>query len=121
MHRPYHQRNEASDDGPIFVDTLSGGGDGKLVNLGNTEMQDFRTNDSAMEEMNSPSVAAEFGLGSPSTSTHHMPHTPTTPTAPFRSRKIGDLNTKTGEFWGLVGLSFAAGILGKTLFDKYYK
>jgi len=117
--KQYMRANEGSDDGPIFVDTLSGGGEGKFVSsLGNTEMQDFKTNDSAMNIVNSGTTASDFGLGSAST---HSSAPKTTPTNLFRSRKMGDMNAKTGEFWGLVGLSFAVGVLGKTMFDKYYK
>ena len=34
---------------------------------------------------------------------------------------MGAIDMKSGEFWGVVGLSFAAGVLGKHLFDTYVK
>ena len=119
MHKPFMGVAESADDGPIFVDTLSGSGDGKMVsNFGNSDMKDFRTGDHAMDMVNSASVKSEFGLGSASTHSHApIP----TPIPAVRSKRMGDLNAKTGEFWGLAGLAFAAGVLGKTLFDRYYK
>jgi hypothetical protein len=119
VHKPFMGVAESADDGPIFVDTLSGSGDGKMVaNLGNSDMKNFKTSDHAMELVNSEAVRSEFGLGEVSTHSH----TPTPmPTPAVRAKRMGDLNAKTGEFWGLAGLAFAAGVLGKTLFDRYYK
>ena len=63
--KPFMGVSDSSGDGPIFVDTLSSSNDGKMVdNLGNSDMKSFSTNESAMNLVNSPSVAKEFGLGS---------------------------------------------------------
>ena len=44
----------SGDDGPIFVQTMNQGSDGKLVdNLGNSDMKDFKTDNSAMQAVNS--------------------------------------------------------------------
>lgn len=121
--KPFMGVSDSSGDGPIFVDTLSSSNGGKMVdNLGNSDMKDFKTNDSAMKLVNSPSVKKEFNLGSgPSVSTSPGTSTPATRVAPIRSRKMGAIDMKSGEFWGVVGLSFAAGVLGKHLFDTYVK
>jgi hypothetical protein len=112
-----------TDDGPIFVQTMNADSEGKLVSgLGNSDMQNFKTNDTALNTLNSPSIKTEFGLGSgPSTSTSYGTPTPATRVAPMNARKMGHLNVKSGEFWGLVGLAFASGVLGKHLFDTYVK
>ena len=115
--------DKPSDDGPIFVQTMNQSDQGKVVdNLGNSDMKDFKTNDSAMKIVNSPQVKKEFNLGSgPATSTTpSMPYTATR-VAPIKSRKMGAIDMKSGEFWGVVGLAFAGGVLGKYLFDQYVK
>ena len=120
--KPFMGVNDSSGDGPIFVDTLSSSNGGKMVsNLGNSDMQSFSTNDSAMNIVNSPSVAKEFGLGSGPVSTSPAMNTPVARAAPIRSRKMGAIDMKSGEFWGVVGLAFAGGVLGKYLFDQYVK
>jgi hypothetical protein len=123
MHKPFMGVNTPEDDGPIFVQTMNAGSEGKLVSgLGNSDMQNFKTNDSAMDALNSQSIQAEYGLGNgPSTSTSYGTPTPATRVAPMKTRKMGQLNVKSGEFWGLVGLAFASGVLGKHLFDTYVK
>ena len=123
MHKPFMGINTPDDDGPIFVQTMNQGSDGRLVNgLGNSEMQDFKTNDSALNAVNSPSTKSEFGLGSgPSTSTSYGSPSPATRVAPMPVSRMGALDVKSGEFWGLVGLAFASGVLGKHLFDTYVK
>lgn len=121
MHKPFMGVSDSSGDGPIFVDTLSGSGDGHMVNsLGNSDMKSFRTGSSAMDIVNSPSVKSEFSLGSGPTST--TPHAPTPQqVSKVRSSRIGHIDMKSGEFWGVAGLAFTAGVLGKYLFDRYYK
>ena len=81
-HKPFMGvMSNPDDDGPIFVQTMSNSDQGKLVdNLGNSDMKSFKTNDSAMDIVNSPSVKKEFNLGSgPSVSTtlacHLQQHT----------------------------------------------
>jgi hypothetical protein len=122
MHKPFMGVNPP-DDGPIFVQTMNAGNDGKLVSgLGNSDMQNFKTNDTALNTLNSQSIKSEFGLGSgPSTSTSYGIPTPAISVAPMKTRKMGHLNVKSGEFWGLVGLAFGCGVLGKHLFDTYVK
>jgi len=122
MHKPFMGVNPP-DDGPIFVQTMNQGSEGKIVSgLGNSDMQNFKTNDTALDAVNSPSIKTEFGLGNgPSTSTSYGTPTPATRVAPMKARKMGQLNVKSGEFWGLVGLAFASGVLGKHLFDTYVK
>ena len=121
--KPFMGVNDSSDDGPIYVDTMSSSKDGKMVdNLGNSDMKSFKTNDSAMDIVNSPSVKKEFGLGSgPSVTTSPSMPSPATRVAPIKSRKMGAIDMKSGEFWGVVGLAFAGGVLGKYLFDQYVK
>ena len=46
---------------------------------------------------------------------------PVATAAPVRSRRMGAIDMKSGEFWGVVGLAFAGGVLGKYLFDQYVK
>jgi len=123
MHKPFMGVNADSEDGPIFVQTMNQSDSGKLVsNLGNTDMKDFKTGTSAMEIVNSPSVRKEFSLGSgPSASTSPGSPTPATRVAPIKSKRMGAIDMRSGEFWGVVGLGFAAGILGKHLFDTYVK
>jgi len=123
-HKPFMGvMSNPDDDGPIFVQTMSNSDQGKLVdNLGNSDMKSFKTNDSAMDIVNSPSVKKEFNLGSgPSVSTSPSMPSPATRVAPVRSRRMGQLDMKSGEFWGVVGLAFASGVLGKYLFDQYVK
>jgi len=123
-HRPFMGvMSNPDDDGPIFVQTMSNSDQGKLVdNLGNSDMKSFKTNDSAMNIVNSPSVKKEFNLGSgPSVSTSPSMPSPATRVAPIKSRRMGQLDMKSGEFWGVVGLAFASGVLGKYLFDQYVK
>jgi len=123
-HKPFMGvMSNPDDDGPIFVQTMSNSDQGKLVdNLGNSDMKSFKTNDSAMDIVNSPSVKKEFNLGSgPSVSTSPSMPSPATRVAPIRSRRMGQLDMKSGEFWGVVGLAFASGVLGKYLFDQYVK
>ena len=121
QHKPFMGVNQP-EDGPIFVQTMNQGDQGKVVDgLGNSDMKSFKTNDTAMNIVNSPSVREEFGLGSgPTTSTTSTP-SPATRVAPIRSRKMGQLDMKSGEIWGVVGLSVCAGVLGKYLFDQYVK
>tara|TARA_Y100000114_G_C11557026_1_gene229963 strand:- start:166 stop:537 length:372 start_codon:yes stop_codon:yes gene_type:complete len=120
--KPFMGVSDSSGDGPIFVDTISSSNDGKMVdNLGNSDMKNFSTNDSAMDLVNSPSVAKEFGLGSGPVSTSPAMNIPVARAAPVRSRKMGAIDMKSGEFWGVVGLAFASGVLGKYLFDQYVK
>jgi hypothetical protein len=124
MHKPFMGISTPQDpDGPIFVQTMNQGSEGKLVNsLGNSDMQDFKTNDSAINTLNSPSTKSEFGLGSgPSTSTSYGSPSPATRVAPMKVHRMGQLDMKSGEFWGVVGLAFAGGVLGKHLFDTYVK
>ena len=122
MHKPFMGVNNPPNDGPIFVDTLSSSNDGKMVdNLGNSDMKSFSTNESAMNLVNSPSVAKEFGLGSGPVSTSPAMNIPVATAAPIRTRKMGAIDMKSGEFWGVVGLAFASGVLGKYLFDQYVK
>ena len=115
--------DKPSDDGPIFVQTMNQSDQGKVVDsLGNSDMKDFKTNDSAMKIVNSPQVKKEFNLGSgPATSTTPSMPSPATRVAPIKSGKMGQLDMKSGEFWGVVGLSVCAGVLGKYLFDQYVK
>jgi len=123
-HKPFMGvMSNPDDDGPIFVQTMSNSDQGKLVdNLGNSDMKSFKTNDSAMDIVNSPSVKKEFNLGSaPSVSTTPSMSSPATRVAPIKSRRMGQLDMKSGEFWGVVGLAFASGVLGKYLFDQYVK
>ena len=123
-HKPFMGvMSNPDDDGPIFVQTMSNSDQGKLVdNLGNSDMKSFKTNDSAMDIVNSPSVKKEFNLGSgPSVSTSPSMPSPATRVAPIKSRRMGQLDMKSGEFWGVVGLAFASGVLGKYLFDQYVK
>jgi len=123
-HKPFMGvMSNPDDDGPIFVQTMSNSDQGKLVdNLGNSDMKSFKTNDSAMDIVNSPSVKKEFNLGSgPSVSTTPSMPSPATRVAPIKSRRMGQLDMKSGEFWGVVGLAFASGVLGKYLFDQYVK
>ena len=121
--KPFMGVTDSSADGPIFVDTISSSNDGKMVeNLGNSDMKDFKTNDSAMNLVNSPSVKKEFNLGSgPSVSTTPGSSIPAARAVPIKSRKMGAIDMKSGEFWGVVGLSVCAGVLGKYLFDQYVK
>jgi hypothetical protein len=123
MHKPFMGiTDEAStDDGPIFVQTMNQGSDGKMVSgLGNSDMKDFKTDNTAMNAVNSPQVKKEFNLG-------HAPSASTAIPAPMprgnpkMSKRFGQLDMKSGEFWGVVGLSFAVGVLGKHLFDTYVK
>ena len=123
-HKPFMGvMSNPDDDGPIFVQTMSNSDQGKLVdNLGNSDMKSFKTNDSAMDIVNSPSVKKEFNLGSgPSVSTSPSMSSPATRVASIKSGKMGQLDMKSGEFWGVVGLSVCAGVLGKYLFDRYVK
>ena len=122
MHKPFMGVNQA-EDGPIFVQTMNQGDQGKVVSgLGNSDMKAFKTNDSAMDIVNSPSVRKEFNLGSgPTTSTSPGSAIPVARAAPMKSRRLGKLDMKSGEFWGVVGLSVCAGVLGKHLFDTYVK
>ena len=123
-HKPFMGvMSNPDDDGPIFVQTMSNSDQGKLVdNLGNSDMKSFKTNDSAMDIVNSPSVKKEFNLGSgPSVSTTPSMPSPATRVAPIKSRRMGQLDMKSGEFWGVVGLAFTSGVLGKYLFDQYVK
>ena len=124
MHKPFMGVNSRqTDDGPIFVQTMNQSDQGKVVDgLGNSDMKDFNTNDSAMSIVNSPQVRKEFNLGSgPSTTTSPSMSPPATRVAPIKSRRMGQLDMKSGEFWGVVGLSVCAGVLGKYLFDQYVK
>jgi len=121
MHKPFMGVSDSSGDGPIFVDTLSASGDGQMVDsLGNSDMKNFKTGSSAMDIVNSPSVKSEFNLGSGPTSTTSYAPTPQ-PMSRIRSSRMGDINMRSGEFWGVAGLAFTAGVLGKYLFDRYYK
>lgn len=114
--------SDSSGDGPIFVDTLSSSNNGKMVsNLGNSDMKSFSTNESAMNLVNSPSVTKEFGLGSGPVSTSPAMNIPVARAAPMKSHRMGAIDMKSGEFWGVVGLAFAGGVLGKYLFDQYVK
>jgi len=122
MHKPFMGVNQ-SEDGPIFVQTMKPGDEGRVVSgLGNSDMQSFKTNDSAMKIVNSDSVRKEFNLGSgPATSTSPSMPSPATRVAPIKSRRMGQLDMKSGEFWGVVGISISAGVLAKYLFDQYVK
>ena len=121
MHKPFMGVNQP-EDGPIFVQTMNQGDQGKVVSgLGNSDMKDFSTNDSAMNLVNSPSVKKEFNLGSGPTSTTPGTPTPVARATSIKSRRMGQLDMKSGEFWGVVGLSVCAGVLGKHLFDTYVK
>ena len=75
MHKPFMGVNQP-EDGPIFVQTMNQGDQGKVVSgLGNSDMKSFKTNESAMNIVNSDSVKSEFGLGSvPSVSTAPVCH-----------------------------------------------
>ena len=120
--KPFMGVTDSSGDGPIFVETISSSNGGKMVDkLGNSDMKSFSTNESAMNIVNSPSVAKEFGLGSGPVSTSPAMNIPVASAAPLRSRKMGAIDMKSGEFWGVVGLAFAGGVLGKYLFDQYVK
>tara|TARA_B100000035_G_C20707474_1_gene425473 strand:+ start:153 stop:530 length:378 start_codon:yes stop_codon:yes gene_type:complete len=123
-HKPFMGITEdagSGDDGPIFVQTMNQGSDGKLVdNLGNSDMKDFKTDNSAMQAVNSPQVKKEFNLGAGPTASTAIP-APMPRGNPKTSKRLGQLNMKSGEFWGVVGLSFAVGVLGKHLFDTYVK
>ncbi len=121
-YKPFMGVSDSSGDGPIFVDTLSASGDGHMVeNLGNSDMKNFKTGSSAMDIVNSEAVKSDFNLGSgPSASTTSFSPT-STPVSSHRSGRMGDINMRTGEFWGVAGLAFTAGVLGKYLFDRYYK
>lgn len=121
MHKPFMGVSDSSGDGPIFVDTLSASGDGQMVeNFGNSDMKNFKTGSSAMDIVNSPSVKSDFNLGSgPTSTTSHAPSP--IPVSSHRSSRMGDINMRSGEFWGVAGLAFTAGVLGKYLFDRYYK
>lgn len=122
MHKPFMGVSDSSGDGPIFVDTLSSSNNGKMVsNLGNSDMKSFSTNESAMNLVNSPSVTKEFGLGSGPVSTSPAMNIPVARAAPMKSHRMGAIDMKSGEFWGVVGLAFAGGVLGKYLFDQYVK
>lgn len=120
--KPFMGLNEP-ENGPIFVQTMNQGDQGKIVSgLGNSDMKSFSTNDTAMDIVNSPSVKSDFNLGSAqSTSTTPSTPSPATRVAPIKSRRMGQLDMKSGEFWGVVGLSLCAGVLGKHLFDTYVK
>ncbi len=124
MHKPFMGVNTGLDDnGPIFVQTMNQSDQGKVVDgLGNSDMQDFKTNDSAIKLLNSPQVKKDFNLGSgTTTTTSPSMSSPATRVAPIKSRRMGQLDMKSGEFWGVVGLSLCAGVLGKYLFDQYVK
>jgi len=87
----------------------------KMKNFGNTEMMNFKTDESAMDLVNSPSAKRDFGLGS----------TPAPVQQPLgttsKRGRLGDIRWKSSETL-LVGAGFfSLGLLSKVLFDRYYK
>ena len=90
-------------NGYVSVDATSFG------DLGNTEMAAFEKDDSAMNALNAPATKDTFGLAGVQAQAHSL-HAP-----------IGDINAKTSEFWGMVALSFGAGVLATVLFNRKFR
>jgi hypothetical protein len=87
----------------------------KMKNFGNTEMMSFKTDDSAMDLVNSPGTKRDFGLGSAS-----IPVQQPRGKTPKQGR-LGLIQWKSSETL-LVGAGFfSLGLLSKVLFDRYYK
>ena len=77
------------------------------TNLGNTEMADFQTDDSAMDIVNLPEIKEEFGLAGIQQQAVNLQHP-----------DIGDMNATTSEFWGYGALFFGVGVLATILFNR---
>ena len=87
----------------------------KMKNFGNTEMMNFKTDESAMDLVNSPSAKRDFGLCSAPAPVQQPLGTTS------KKGRLGDIRWKSSETL-LVGAGFfSLGLLSKVLFDRYYK
>lgn len=87
----------------------------KMKQFGNTEMANFKTDESAMNIVNSAQTKRDFNLGSAPS--------PVVPGTPKRANKnkLGDIRWKSSETLYVGGAFFVAGLAAKVLFDRYYK
>lgn len=87
----------------------------KMKQFGNTEMANFKTDQSAMDIVNSAQSKRDFNLGSAPS--------PVVPGTPKRAsnKKLGDIRWKSSETLYVGGAFFVAGLAAKVLFDRYYK
>ena len=80
----------------------------EMTSLGNSDMVNIPRDSSAMNIVNDPSIVSEFGLqGAPIP----PPKSAFRRAMPKMDNRIGDINWKTGETWGILIGGMALGMM----------
>ena len=106
-------KDDDYDDGFVTIGAPPTTPNPKMKNFGNTEMAEFKKDATAMNLVNSPGTKSAFGIGSAPTPIASAPK--------WTKGKLGDVNWKSSDTLMVGGAFFAAGLLAKVLFDRYYK
>ena len=114
MGSPTDSFDRSPDDGFITISTPTTPNP-KMKNFGNTEMADFKKDESAMNLVNSPGTKSTFNLGSAPTPVVSKPKK-----APKKGR-LGDINWNSSDTLMVGGAFFIAGVMSSVLFNRYYK
>lgn len=87
-------------------------------NLGNSNMVNIPSDDSAMDLMNNPQTKEAFGLGS---APIPPPRRGLGKAVPKFNRTVGDIEWKTGETWGVLIGGVALGMITLTVWNRFTK
>ena len=87
-------------------------------NLGNSNMVNVPSDNSAMDLMNNPQTKEAFGLGS---APIPPPRRGLGKAVPKFNRTVGDIEWKTGETWGVLIGGVALGMITLTVWNRFTK